>query len=582
MPYYWKVGSQKGQIASDELVARWNPSMAAQAFTTDPNYFNPPEEPVVPDPVSPTVTPNPVPTVSAPLSNSAIPDTPTYSYTYPTSSDTFTGFTGTTTMANTNILTGQVDTGGMQTAPVVDTQGNVITQTNTPFVDAASDAATFGTDLGEAMGQLAQGTSDVTKGTPAYLMSNQPGTIAGDPTFVDPQSIAGTTLASTQPDVVAFQAPQGLGQVGNVATVSGQIAGTAMGRPEDIQAAQIQAAQMTPSAASFVQAQTAELDEKATTQYQLEQILSSLEEGKPMPAWAAPAVRKVSAVMQARGMGASSMASAAMVQAVMESGITIAANDAAKYAQIGLANLTNRQQAALANAAMMASVDKANLSARQQAAVSNAQLLLQTDIANMSAQQKADTLEYNAAIQGMFKDAAEQNAAAQFNAKNQLQVEEFFAELETQVETANANRNAALEQFNAGEANAQAQFNATMRDARERFNANMQFAVDQSNVQWRRQINTANTATMNEAVRMDVQNTFAASQNAIASLWQKYRDNAAWNMQKGESYLQRAHEIGIMAMEFSNSKELYSQQQKDQIGFAIGDWIATWAGQPDE
>ena len=580
MPYYWKVGSQKGEIASDELVARWNPSLAAQAFTTDPNYFNPPEEPVVSNPVSPTVTPNPVPTVSAPLSNSAIPDTPTYSYTYPTSSDTFTGFTGTTTMANTNILTGQVDTGGMQTAPVVDDQGNVIT-TNTPFINAAADSGTFMGDLAVGMGQLAQGTSDVTKGTPAYLMSNQPGTIAGNPTFVDPQAIAGTTLASAQPDVAAFQAPQGLGQVGDVATVSEQIARTAMGRPEDIQAAQIQAAQMTPSAGSFVQAQTAELDEKATTQYQLEQILSSLEEGKPMPAWAAPAVRKVSAVMQARGMGASSMASAAMVQAVMESGITIAANDAAKYAQIGLANLTNRQQAALANAAMMASVDKANLSARQQAAVTNAQLLLQTDIANMSAQQKADTLEYNALVQGMFKDAAEQNAAAQFNAKNQLQVEEFFAELETQVETANANRNAALEQFNAGEANAQAQFNATMRDARERFNANMQFAVDQSNVQWRRQINTANTATMNEAVRMDVQNTFAASQNAIASLWQKYRDNAAWNMQKGESYLQRAHEIGIMAMEFSNSKELYSQQQKDQIGFAIGDWIATWAGQPD-
>lgn len=142
MPYYWKVGSQKGEIASDELVAKWNPSLAAQAFTTDPNYFNP-DPPSLGGSLTLDTSSPPVPTVSAPLSNSAIPDTPTYSYTYPTSSDTFTGFTGTTTMANTNILTGQVDTGGMQTAPVVDTQGNVITQTNTPFVNAASDVATF-------------------------------------------------------------------------------------------------------------------------------------------------------------------------------------------------------------------------------------------------------------------------------------------------------------------------------------------------------------------------------------------------------------------------------------------------------
>ena len=65
-----------------------------------------------------------------------------------------------------------------------------------------------------------------------------------------------------------------------------------------------------------------------------------------------------------------------------------------------------------------------------------------------------NVLEYNALTQAMFKDAAEDNARQQFNAKNELQVEEFFAELESQVETANANRIAAIEQFNAGEANA--------------------------------------------------------------------------------------------------------------------------------
>jgi len=297
-----------------------------------------------------------------------------------------------------------------------------------------------------------------------------------------------------------------------------------------------------------------------------------------MPAFAAPAVRKVAGIMQARGLGASSMAAAAMTQAVMESGVVIAAQDAQKYATIQLQNLNNQQQTALANAAQIAAMDKANLSARLQSAVTNAQLLLATETKNLDAKQQSNTLSYNALTQAIFKDSAEENARQQFNAKNELQVEEFFAELGSQVETANANRMAATDQFNAGEINSQAQFNSAMRDNREKFNANMQYAIDQSNVQWRRQVNTADTAVQNETNRINVQNQFTASQNALNNLWQKYRDNAAWNFQKNESYLQRQHEVGIMAMEFANTKSLYSQQQKDQLAAGIGNWLALWYG----
>jgi len=332
----------------------------------------------------------------------------------------------------------------------------------------------------------------------------------------------------------------------------------------------------TVSAGSLATAATQELDERATTKYQLEQLLSSVAEGTEMPPWASPAVRKVGAIMQARGLGASSMASAAMTQAVMESGIVIAQQDANKYATIQLQNLNNQQQTALANAATYAAMDKANLSARLQGAVTNAQALLSVDTKNLEAQQQSNTISYNAMTQKLFKDAAEDNARKQFNAKNQLQVDEFFAELEAQVETANKNRISAMNQFNAGEANAQNQFNATIADARDKFNANMRFAVDQSNVNWRRQVNTANTATQNETNRINVQNLYNANQNALNNLWQKYRDNASWNSQKSESYLQRQHEVGIMAMEFANSKELYTQAQKDNFAKAAGNWIAEW------
>ena len=408
-----------------------------------------------------------------------------------------------------------------------------------------------------------------------------------DATQVD--DLSNISIGATTPVAATETAvPTNIRPTAPVQDATGQVAQTTTVSPNitTLDAAQIQRDQPyitdipqgTVSEGSITVAPTQDLDEKATTKYQLEQLLSSLEDGTEPPAWASPAIRKVTAIMQSRGMGASSMAAAAMTQAVMESGIVIATQDANKYATIQLQNLNGQQKVALQNALTYASMDKSNLSARLQAAVTNAQGLLSVDVKNLDAQQKSDLISYNALTQGLFKDAAEDNARQQFNAKNQLQVDQFFSELEAQVETANANRVSALAQFNAGEANAQNQFNASIKDARDKFDANMQFAVDQSNVQWRRQVNTANTALQNETNRINTQNQFNASQNALNNLWQKYRDNASWNFQKSESMLQRQHEIGIMAMEFANSKEIYDKEQKDNLALGVGNWIAAWMG----
>lgn len=369
----------------------------------------------------------------------------------------------------------------------------------------------------------------------------------------------------------------GIGQVSSIQKVSSDI--------DKMTAAQIESKTYMPevtgtlSAGALADPVTGELDPRATVQFQMEQLLNGMQDGGQMPPWASPAVRKIAGVMQSRGLGKSSMASAAMVQAVMESAIPIASADANKYAAIQLTNLNNQQKTALQNAAVTAAMDRANLNARLTSAVTNARALLAVDTANLKARQQAETLSYNALTQALFKDAAEENARRQFNAKNELQVEEFFAELGVQVETANANRLAAIDQFNVGQVNAMQQFNANFMDQREKFNANMQFAIDQSNVQWRRQINTANTALQNETNRINVQNQYNASQNAINNLWQMYRDNAAWNFQKAESFLQRTHELGIMAMEFSNSQRLYDQKQKDDLAMGVANWVALWASQ---
>ena len=304
--------------------------------------------------------------------------------------------------------------------------------------------------------------------------------------------------------------------------------------------------------------------------------MESLEEGKPMPAWASPAIRKVGAIMQARGMGGSSMAAAAITQAMMESGIPIATADANTYATMELQNLNNKQATTLQNAATYAAMDKANLNARLQAAVTNAQSLLAVDTANLTAEQATNTVNYNALTTALFKDTASDNARKEINAKNELQLEEFYVELGSQVETANANREVAVNQFNSGEDNAMNQFFSSQADSRDKFDATMQFAIDQSNVNWRRQINTADTAVANETNRINAQNLYNSTTTAMNALWQKYRDNASWNFSKSESAEQRAHEIGVMAMEFANSKETYTQEQKDTIGLAVGDWLATW------
>ncbi len=392
-------------------------------------------------------------------------------------------------------------------------------------------------------------------------------------TLTTPTVVTGATPTST---TIPTAPTTGLGQVaGSTNVVPGlETMGPAQAATLTPTGDYMDTVQGTVSAGSLATAATGELDVRGTVQYQLGELMSSLESGSPMPAWASPQIRKVNAMMQQRGLGASSMASAAVTTALMESGVQIAAQDANKYSAIQLQNLNSKQQAALQNAATVAAMDKANLSARLQAEVTNAQAFLSIDLKNLDNQQKSDTLTYQSLVTGLFKDAAEDNARQQFNAKNELQVEEFFAELGAQVETANNNRVVSMNQFNTSEANSMNQYNTSVRDARDKFNSQMQFAVDQSNVVWRREVNTSNTALQNETNRINVQNEYNANQNALNNLWQQYRDNASWNFTKSENALGRNHDIGLNAMNFANSENLYDKKQKDSLLMGIGNWTA--------
>ena len=312
------------------------------------------------------------------------------------------------------------------------------------------------------------------------------------------------------------------------------------------------------------------VSEESTVKYQLGELFSSFEEGKPAPAWASPAIRKVNAIMQSRGMGGSSMASAAITQSIMESGIPIAKADADRYGQMEMANLNNEQQTVLQNALTYAAMDRANLDARTKVNINNAQAFLAMDLQNLNNEQKMKEIDYAGQMQALTSNQAAENSAEQFNAQSQNQIDEFFAELGAQIEAGNMNRKAAQEQFNASEENSIAQYNASLNDARERFNTEMATQIAQANAVWRREINTAETANENAANQMNAQNLLGVTQAAIDALWQRYRDEAGWALKIAEGQEQRAHEIGLLGMEIDSNTDLYAMESDATFSTELG------------
>ncbi len=329
----------------------------------------------------------------------------------------------------------------------------------------------------------------------------------------------------------------------------------------------IQGTVSTGSQATAAQGQVSNL---STVKGQLESMFEAIKTGEELPAWAAPAVRKVNAIMQQRGLGASSMAAAAITQAVYESAIPIAAQDAKTYATVDLQNLNNNQQTALQNAMTYATMDKQNLDARLQSAVNNAKSFLAIDAANLTNQQQANSISHQFSMQKLFNDSSAENAERQFNAKSTNQVMEFFSELGTQVENANMTREAAMRQFNTDQGNATQRFAAQMEDSRDKFNSNMSAQINQSNAQWRRDINTSNTANINEANRTNAQSLLSLTANAQNQMWQRYRDEASWVLQKAESAAQRAHAFAIASQQNNFSRDTYEKEFSDNLYSEMG------------
>ena len=423
-----------------------------------------------------------------------------------------------------------------------------INEANKPILDIQGEQALMGADTIDSQGDSVAGSYDLGKAeyTPVDQSVQTDEDLTVGTKALTPTSVSGTTTTSATPTAVAApttatpslidldSVERTFTSLPTIAAQQGTLSTGAIIDPNQVVDERTKA-EMTERG-SLAEAKTQTLAQEATTQYQIAQMMTSLDNDQELPAWAAPNVRKVKSIMNQRGLGASSMASAAMVQALMESAIPIANADAQAYSRIQLQNLTNEQQTALSNAATIAAMDRQNLDNRMKAAQQNATTFLQMDITNLNNRQATETLNYQTKVQSLFTDQA------------------------ATVSTNNANREASMNTFNADQSNAMKKYNAKLEDTREQFNSNMQLMIDQSNVVWRRTLNTANTAEQNKANQINAQTVLGLSVQAQNNLWQKYRDEVSMAFNASQNDMQRGHAIAITAISNQFTSDMFEAQ----------------------
>ena len=376
------------------------------------------------------------------------------------------------------------------------------------------------------------------------------------PTVTDPRTMAAATTQAGVQAVTDSVAPA-QGTVDPRAQVTGQqttgtsvealteAQGTAttMSNPvtRTIQAGEVvSGAANAQTAATFmeqVQAAEATPTNKATVQGQLEGLMAAFEGGNT-PAWAAGAMRNVTAQMANRGLGASSMAAQALIQGAMESALPLAQADASIFAQFETQNLSNRQQRAMLaaqqratfmgmefdqefqsrvqNSARIGDIANMNFTADQQVALENSRVastvnlsnlsnsqamvmaeaaaLSQLDMANLSNRQQAAVQNAQNFMQMDMTNLSNEQQTGMFKAQQRIQslftdqaatnaARQFNASSQAQTDQFFASLASTTSQFNASQSNAQSQFNAGETNAIQKFNAELDNQRDQFNAQ---------------------------------------------------------------------------------------------------
>ena len=367
----------------------------------------------------------------------------------------------------------------------------------------------------------------------------------------------GKLLGENREAVVSTAAPgQVVSEAPTLAAPQG-VATTVAGQEKEMTAASLAAPTVeidpnaiegTVTAPSLATAQTEELDERATTSFQLKQLFEG--EGNFTTLFSKP-IREATNRMLSRGLGSSSMAAAAIIQSTIESGIPIAREDANKFATIQLQNLSNKHQTVLANASVFAAMDQTNVGVRLNSNIENAKNFLAIDTANLNNAQQEEVLNQQARNQFLLSDQAASNAIENLNVTTEAQTDQFFSQLGVQVREANANRTTAVEQFNAGQRNTLEVFNSKQQDLRERFNAEQQTAIAATNADHRRRITLQNAANQMVVNEVNAREINGLNVREYQEQYLNYRDAATRIFATAESNENRAVQLATSELNAS-------------------------------
>ena len=336
------------------------------------------------------------------------------------------------------------------------------------------------------------------------------------------------------------------------------------------------------TAASFteqVQAATATPSEKATVQGQLASLTANFDATNP-PAWAAGALRGVQAVMQQRGLGASSMAGQAMIQAALESALPIAQADAQVTAQFEAQNLSNRQQRAMLaaqqratfigqefdqafqarvqNASRIGDIANMNFTAEQQVALENSRVANTMNLNNLSNRQAMVVAEASALANMDLSNLSNAQQAAVQNAQNFLQLD--MANLSNEQQTQLFNAQAINQSLLTDQAatNAARQFNATSQNQVDQFMASLANQVSQFNSTQMNAQNQFNAGELNTLSRFNAEVANQRDQFNATNQLAIAQNNAVWRREiatADTAAINRANELNAKAvLDVSNNQ----------------------------
>ena len=324
--------------------------------------------------------------------------------------------------------------------------------------------------------------------------------------------------------------------------------------------------------AETIQAAEAPPSKKATVRGQLDELMTDFEGGET-PVWAAGAMRAATQAMASRGLGASSMAGQAIIQAAMESAIPIAQADAARFATFEQQNLSNRQQRAMLaaeqraifigqefdqefqarvfNSTRIGEIANQNFTAEQQVQLENSRAANTMNLQNLSNAQALVMAEAAALADLDRANLNNRQQAAVQNAQNFLQVDMANLNNQQQVEMFKSQQRIQSIFNDSAAENARRQFNATSENQLNQFFANMQTQVSQYNASQtnaQRQFNAGQKNAMAKFNReVDAQRDQFNSNNKIAIA----QNNAQWRRQiatANTAAVNRANELNAAAV----------------------------------